>query len=319
MKLLAGIGAAVALASAGPAWADEPKAVTQRDVVDIEPAEDITIDTVTIDNRLGNVTVKGHDARGVTIRAVKRAPDADTMDRLKVSLVPDPAGPVRIRTSLLPGDEARPVAAGSVRVDLVIYVPRAAFVGATTWNGHVALERLDAGAEVATNKGDIKVKNCSGDIKTHAAQGAQEFVEVLGGVDAEGVAGSMTFQIVKGERLGARIHEGSIDARQIRAKNVKLRATTGDISFDGDIVPGGSYSIVAFRGDVNVSFRKGAAFRVEALAKRGTVEAASALAARATTNGLIGTYGGGKSSAGVFVSTNFGDVKVGFAEEAKTF
>src|SRR5262249_13424752 len=50
----------------------------ERDNVDIAPAPGVTIKTIEVDNRLGNVTVIGRDAPGITLSVVKKAPDAET-------------------------------------------------------------------------------------------------------------------------------------------------------------------------------------------------------------------------------------------------
>ena len=52
--------------------------------------------------------------------------DEDTLERLKVNLVPDPSGVVRISSALLVGEEMRAIAAGSVRIDIQVHVPRSA-------------------------------------------------------------------------------------------------------------------------------------------------------------------------------------------------
>jgi len=310
---------AVSIAVIGSARADAPadgKAVVERDKVDVAPAEGVSIDQVSIDNRFGEVTVIGHDEPGLTIVAVKRAPDEATMDRLKVSLVPDPGGPVSIDTSLLTVEEARPVTAGSIRIDLIVYVPRSSRVAATTWNGAVALEHIDNGAEVTTNEGDVKVKTCSGEIATHVAQGVQEFSEVFGSLDAEGVAGEMRFETIKGDRLGAVMHDGPITAHMVRAREVALRTTSGDIEFDGEPVAGGSVRIASHRGNVHVSFREGTSFRVEAMSRRGSVVARGfELEQRGRRS--VGTYGGGGDPAGVFVSTRLGNIELGVLENRR--
>ena len=300
--------------AAGAAWAD--KGVVERDKVDVSPAKGVTIDKVIIDNRFGKVTVKGHDSPGITIIAHKRAPDEATLDRLKVSLVPDPAGPVSINTALLASEEGRPLSAGSITIDLLVYVPRSARVDATTWTGAVALQDLDNGAAINTNEGDIDVKNCTGDIETHAAQGTQEFVEIFGDLQAEGISGAMIMKVVKGDRLGARMHDGTIAAKQVRAREVALRTTSGDIEFDGEAVNGGSVRIVSHSGNVRVSFRQGTALRVDAFSKRGAIVATGIELQRKGTR-AFGSYGGGKDVAGVYMKTNLGNIQVGLVDESE--
>ena len=107
--------------------------LVQRDVVEVSPTKGIHIGLVDIDNRLGDVRIEGNDRDSISIMAVKRAPDQETMERLKVLLVPDPNGSISITTALKAGQESRPIRAGSVRIDLVVLAPRQARVRAQVW------------------------------------------------------------------------------------------------------------------------------------------------------------------------------------------
>jgi hypothetical protein len=311
--------AAVAVLGAGSLGFAGPVAggVVERDQVDVAPARGVPLRAVQLDNRYGHVEVRGHDEPGVRMIAVKRAPDERTMDRLKVSLVPDPAGRILIQTALLAADEARPVSAGALRVDLLVFVPRSARVDAVTWKGNIALEKLDRGAEATTNEGDIDVNNCAGEIRTHAAQGAQRFSTVFGELEADGLRGAIVFNLVTGRRLGARLHNGQIVARRVRVHEVDLRTTAGDITFAGTLSPNGTVRIASYRGNVEVTFVRGTGFRLEVASRRGAIETEGLDVVR-NSRRVVGTFGGGRRTAGVFVSTHLGDVKVGLAHAGES-
>ncbi len=121
---------ALVLGAGSQAWAKPPAGVFEQDAVDIEAPEGVEIGLVQVDNRLGDVSVRGHDAPGIAIQSFKRAADRETLERLVVSLVPDAKGRVRIRTTLKAGPESGPIAAGSIAVDLVVLVPHEAVVEA---------------------------------------------------------------------------------------------------------------------------------------------------------------------------------------------
>ena len=136
------------LLTPGLAFADEDDGgfLVERDNVEIAPAPQVKIESLAIDNRLGDIQVIGRDQPGISLAVVKRAPDEDSLDRLKVNLVPDPSGVVRISSSLLIGREARPIAAGQVRIDIKIFAPRSVAVQAKAWNGKLGVTGVDAGA-----------------------------------------------------------------------------------------------------------------------------------------------------------------------------
>jgi hypothetical protein len=261
--------------------------VFERDLVEVAPSEGVAIGAITIDNRLGDVRVEGHDGASVVILALKRASDDDTLDRLTVQLVPDASGALRIGTAMSAGPEARPVAAGSVRIDLVVRAPRAARVSARVWNGRLELEGTDNGAELTANEGAISVKHVSGDVVTHSAAGRQELAEIVGAVEARGVIGDMDISVIRGERLRASVHEGDIVSRKVRARQVVLRATRGNVRFEGEALAGGTYQIRTYRGDVEVRFGRGVPMTIRARARDGTVELPRGVESRTIADGTV--------------------------------
>lgn len=261
------------------------ESVYEKDVVDLRPdGQDITL--VDVDNRLGSVRVEGYDGKSITISAVKRAADAETLERLKVTLIPNPAGPVQISTSLAVGKEARPVPSGSVGIDLVIRAPRAARVEARVWNDRLEVVGMENGAELATNDGDIAVKSVSGTVVTHSSAGAQSIVDVFGAVDAQALAGDVNLASVRGQRLDASAHDGRIESQRIRVHEVTIRTTTGDIRFHGFALAGGRYRISSYRGNVEVAFGHAAPLTVWARSKTGQVTLPDGAETRTPASGV---------------------------------
>jgi len=113
-------------ALAEPATTPAPKGeVVERSRVEVNPAGH-AFTNLTVDNPLGDVRVEGYDGNAVQIETRKHAPDGDTLDRLRVSLVPSADGSVRISTLVDTGKEVKQVARSAVRIDLVIRAPRKA-------------------------------------------------------------------------------------------------------------------------------------------------------------------------------------------------
>lgn len=282
--------------------------VYERDVVEVEPTEHITL--VNIDNRLGDVRIEGHDSKNVSISAFKRASDEDTLDRLKVALIPDTSGPVRISTSISTGAEARPIPAGTVKIDLVIRAPRTARVEARVWNGRLTVIGMENGAELSANQGDIDVENASGNIVTHSSAGKQTFVEVFGAVDAQAILGEMDLDLVRGRRLDASVHEGRIDSRKVRVREATLRATKGDIRFHGQALAGGRYRIATYRGNIEVAFAPGAPVSIRAWSQKGRVSLPDQLRAQRDDNGgLQATLPGQGRAAVIELRSRLGNIQ----------
>lgn len=302
--------------------ADEPEELVdgvliERDTVEIAPAESVKLKSIDIDNRLGDVKVVGHDGPGVTLSVVKRAPDVETLDRLKVNLTPDPKGSIHITTSLLFGDEARPLANGTVWIEMTVAVPRGAAVDVKAWNGKLEVTGMEQGASVVGNDADITVKDVSGDVTTSNNSGTQRLSDVKGAVSADGTTGALELDRVTGDSVAARLHDGTITARKIRSRTVKITSTFGDITFQGEILAGGTYELRSYKGNVTVK-TAGAAFKLDAYSRDGQVDSRLELASeeRPEAGRLMGTYGPArKKPAMLRLHSTAGNVVLGLVNE----
>jgi hypothetical protein len=297
-------------------WADEDAGfMVERDNVEIAPAAGVRIRTIAIDNRLGDIQVIGRDQPGISLAVVKRAPDEDTLDRLKVNLVPDPAGIVRISSSLLLGREARPIAAGQVRIDIQVFAPRAAAVEARAWNGRLGVSGVEAGATLAAHDGDIVVDHVSGPVTTASTRGRQRLTGVAGVVSADDTFGDLAFDAISGDRLAARVHRGTVTATRIRSRTVAITTTFGDIEFRGELLAGGRVELRSFQG--NVTAHALGAFTVDAQSRDGRLAPEVELrdAQRPEVGRLVGSYGDGAEPAALVLSSAAGRVVFGLARE----
>src|SRR5262249_41119721 len=263
-----------------------------------------------VDNRLGNVTVIGRDAPGITLSVVKKAPDAETLERLKINLVPDPNGAVSISSALLVGQEARPIAPVSVRVDITVIAPRNAALDVKAWSGTLAVEGMRAGARLLAHDGQIDVKDVRGLVTTTTMRGNQRLRGVMGSVWADDTYGDLTFEDIAGDELQARVHRGPVAPPQVGSKPARIPTTSGDIRFPGELLSGGIYELRSFRGNVEV--RSDGAFRIDAFAPAG-IESRVELAhvARPEEGRMIGTYGSNDQPAMVVASSRTGRVLFG--------
>jgi hypothetical protein len=307
----------IALIAAPPVHAQGAQGgVVERDVVDLSPARGARIDRLDVNNRLGDVRIEGHDRDAITIIAVKRAPDQETLDRLKVSLIPDPNGQVIISTALLAGQEVRPIPAGSVRIDLIVKTPRAAQVQAQVWKGRIAVTGVENGAELSTDDGDIDVSEVTGSVSTQSGHGRHSFARVFGTIDARTVDGDLDLDVVRGERIVAVVHAGHISGRRVRVREMSILVTRGTIRIHGDAVAGGRYRIASYWGDVEVRLGSGggkaAPVRVRAHSRDGQVTLPSGLRRRvAEGDGAVtGTLGSGRHFAELDLRTHVGSITV---------
>jgi hypothetical protein len=311
----------VSFGAVGAVLADEPTKTStteisddraiERATVKLAPSDKLKLKEIQVDNRLGDVAVIGSDDPGMTIHVIKQAPDGETLERLKVSVKPDPDGTIRVYSALLFGDEGKPVGAGAVRIDMTLRVPRDVELKVAAWNGKLDVSHMDRGAELTANDADITVTDVKGPIKTAATNGTQVLSKVKGTVDAGGAYGEMSLDEVSGDSLAARLHDGTIVARRIKSRTVTITTTFGDIRFESELLTGATYKLRSYKGNVTV-LTGGVGFAVDAYSREGKVESRVELADVATdAHRLRGTYGARKKPALLEIQSTLGDVQVG--------
>jgi hypothetical protein len=209
-----------------------------------------------IDNPLGDVKVEGYDGTSILIETHKHAPDEDTLERLRVSLVPNPDGTVHITTMADKNLEAKAVPASAVRIDLIIRAPRDARVDATVAAGKLELVNMDAGGELDSASGALSVRNVQGEVITHSVSGPMTLAQVFGSVDAATVSSDMDLDTIGGEKLIASANHGRIAGRRVRARDVELTTTDGKIVLEAEASLHGRLVVSSLRGDVEVHLHR---------------------------------------------------------------
>jgi hypothetical protein len=236
---------------AGPAHAD----VTERSRVEVNPPGK-GYKQVTIDNALGNVRIEGHDGNGVIIETHKHAPNQDALDRLRVSLVPDPDGTVRISTHADPSPESKPVPRSAVSIDVVIRAPRNVRIDATVGSGKLEVRNMDAGGELDSASGAITVESVGGELYTHSVSGRMSITSAFGPVDASTVSSDVDLDSISGQKLVASANDGKISGRRVRSRDVELTTIKGAITLEAEAVARGHIVVSSLHGDVDVRVRR---------------------------------------------------------------
>jgi hypothetical protein len=211
---------------------------------------------LTIDNPLGNVTIEGHDGPGIIIETHKHAPDEDALERLRVSLLPDPNGTVRITTHADASPESKPVPKSAVRIDVVIRAPRSARIEATVGSGKLEVKNMDAGGDLDSASGAITVDNVQGELYTHSVSGRMQITKAFGPVDAATVSSDVELDSISGQKLVASANDGKIAGRRVRSRDVELTTMSGKITLEAEALARGHIVVSSMRGDIDVKIRR---------------------------------------------------------------
>ncbi|HVK72946.1 MAG TPA: DUF4097 family beta strand repeat-containing protein [Kofleriaceae bacterium] len=310
-----GVAAADSPPPASPAPAPaEPVGPVERDGEVVERAELTVapskrpIRSVVIDNQLGDIKVEGHDGDVVSIVSVKHAPDPATLERMRVTLVPDPDGTVRLTTNIADARERRPAALATLRIDLTIRVPRSARVEGRVGRGSLEVANVDAGAELDAGAGKIAVRNVAGAVRARSVDGDQRFEDVFGSIEAHAIDGDVALDTVRGAALDAQVYDGDIEGRHIASREVRLYAIRGNIRVATESQPGGVIVVTSLRGKVDVHVRAIGRLAVRARAGGTLSWAGPAATPGRWIDSQFGQAGQAGSNGSVRLESRYGDV-----------
>ena len=246
-----------------PAPKDAKPSVVERARLEIQPSGR-SFKKIQIENPLGDVRVEGYDGTAIQIETRKQGPNEEAIDRLRVSLVPNPDGTVRMKTTADGGPESTPLARGSVRIDLIVRAPRDAHIEATSSSGQLEVSNMDAGGDLDSGSGKITVRNVAGELSTHSVSGQTSLTQVFGSVDAQIMSNDLALDSIGGERLIASVNQGKIEGRRVRSRNIELTTMHGNIVFEGEASLRGRFIISSLKGDIDVKLRRNGVMIVRA-------------------------------------------------------
>jgi hypothetical protein len=240
--------------------------VVEKSRVEVQPAG-APFKQLSIENPLGNVRVEGHDGTSIMIETHKRAPDEEAIDRLRVSLVPSTDGTVRIATTADKG-EGKKVSRSQVAIDVIIHAPRGARIDAIVGTGKLDVLNMDGGGGLESASGMITVQNVQGELYTHSVSGRMSLTQVFGSLDASTVSSDLDLDSIQGQKLVASASGGKIAGRRVRARDIELTTTTGNIALEAEPALRGRVVVSSLRGDVDVKLRRNGALLLRGRGKK---------------------------------------------------
>jgi hypothetical protein len=126
-------------------------------------------------------------------------------------------------------------------------------VNAEVWNGAIRVSKVDQGAELIANEGEIIVEQVSGPVSTENLRGRQRFAEIFGDLAAQAVEGDLDFDLISSQILKARAVRGDIKGRRLRVAKLSAYAVHGDIMLQSEeLSAGGEYKVSSRKGRVEL-------------------------------------------------------------------
>jgi len=308
MNRLLAIVVAFAVIDVPVAAADTVANIVERARLDIQPAGR-AFKQITIENALGDVIIEGYDGTAIQIETRKQAPDEEALERLRISLVPNPDGTVRITTTADRDRENKPLARGSVRIDLKVRAPRDVRIEAASSAGTLAISNMDAGGDLDTASGRINVKNVSGELSTHSVSGPTSIAQVFGSVDSQTLSSDLDLDSITGERLIASVNHGTIAGRRVRSRDIQLTTNDGKIVLEAEAGLRSRIVVASLKGDIDVRLRRQTAVVIRARGAKVNLGVSAQAQPDGWTSATLGQAVNGALPAFVELRSRHGNVK----------
>jgi DUF4097 and DUF4098 domain-containing protein YvlB len=188
----------------------------------------------------------------------------------------------------------------ALAVGFVVITASASLVSAQTFNWSFAVSAESSELEVVNQAGMIKVtagansakivinakqsdgspkiaatQNATGKVKVEVTgQGSVDFeiaVPASSSIDLLSYRGAIVISNLAGA-VRARVTDGDIQIAGLRSAKVEARCSQGNVSFSGEVLPSGSYTLKSFSGRVDAILPADADFKLSASSFRGGVD-----------------------------------------------
>ncbi|HXH50267.1 MAG TPA: DUF4097 family beta strand repeat-containing protein [Terriglobia bacterium] len=150
-------------------------------------------------NRRGNVEIRGSDQKNIgaviqeTVWAENESAARKISDRLQFHFV-EHSGQYELASNL----DSLPSSGRTLRLDMVIRVPKSTTADVTVDDGDVNVSGLKGNQTLTTRRGDVEANNVEGVLQIHKSRGTTSVSKVDGSVEIEGRGGDIAVQNVTG-------------------------------------------------------------------------------------------------------------------------
>ncbi len=202
---------------------------------------------VRIDNRRGQVTVIGWDRP--QIHLIYTDPEAGA--ELEIEKFPA-SGPVeRLHVTTRALDKV--ASARERTTDYMLKVPVGVLLRIRNEQGNVSISKLEGDAFVDTVGSTISVSEVAGHVSVRSATGDIDILSTAGRVEATSISGRLRFVTPM-------------------TYSVVGRTSSGNIVYDGDLMPTANYNLSTHNGSIDISLPSVVSFELRAKSWRGEVQ-----------------------------------------------
>jgi DUF4097 and DUF4098 domain-containing protein YvlB len=237
--------------------------------------------TVVLSVGSGEIVVTGWDRNQVRVRA-----------RSERSVVRMDATSTRVSLDL---SRQR---GGDTRFEVT--VPHGVRVSARATTGDISITGTKGGVDANTNSGDLVVEDAAERTDLRSMSGDITARNLTGNVEVNTLSGELMLFDVKG------------DLRNVTARYVRARTTSGDVTYDGAVDPAGRYELGSHSGSVTLAIPEGTGALLTIATYSGGIESDFQITLRPGDHGIGAskrfTFEVGKGDARISAESFSGDI-----------
>lgn len=251
--------------------------------------------TVSLSVGSGEIIVRAWNRDQIQVRA-----------RSERSVIRMDASPLRVSLDL-----SRP-RGGDTRFELS--VPVGVRVNARATNGDISIIGTKGGVEARTQSGDLIVEDAADMIDLGSLSGDVSARGLTGNIDISAVSGDVELADIKGD-VEATSVSGDLDLRNVVARYVRAKSTSGDVTYDGTIDTTGRYELGSHSGSVYLVIPQSTGALLTVSTYTGSIESDFPITLRPGEHGIGSgpkrfTFEIGKGDARVSAESFSGDITI---------
>ena len=256
--------------------------------------------SLSVNNFGGGITVHGWSENRVKVHG-----ETGRRGRVEVSLV---GNTVVVKTGSREG-------APSV-IDLDITVPQSMELNLSGTYADITVDGVQGPISAETVNGEVNVRGGKGNITLHSIQGSVTLADASGRIEVNSVNEDVELTNVNGE-IKVETTNGEVRLTGIQSSSVDAGTINGDVTYEGTVKDGGSYSFGSHNGDIRVSIPEGANVTVTTATANGDIDASFSLPLTNTTGKHRKTFKIGSGSARMELESFQGDIEMRRPQEMR--
>ena len=256
--------------------------------------------SLSVNNFGGGITIHGWSENRVKVHA-----EQGRRGRVEVSVV---GNAVVVKAS---GREGAP----SV-IDFDITVPQSMSLTLNGTYADINVDGVQGPINAETVNGEVNVRGGKGIITLHSIQGSVTLADASGRIEVNSVNEDVELTNVSGE-IKVETTNGGVMLTGVQSSSVDAGTINGDVTYEGTVTDGGSYSFGSHNGDISVSVPEQANVTITAATANGDIDASFPLPLTSTTGKHRKTFKIGSGSARMELESFQGDIKLRRPQELR--